>query len=111
MEGGKEVREISLRPYHGRLFVVRNKKEYNRYHKKLFKTPDILNCANVGRMSAGEGKDGMWTYLVYADKAPAMAHELAHVVLHTFDRIGADPIKSDEPFCYLLQQLMIDALL
>ncbi len=90
---------------------AKTKADYERSCSKVFKTPDMLTCAQAGRFMAGEGKDGMWTYLVYAEKAPAMSHELAHVALHTFERIGADPLKAEEPFCYLLQQLMIDALL
>ena len=59
------VRELSLRPYHGRLFVVKTAKAYEKAHKKLFKTPDVLTCAQEGRFSGGEGNDGMWTYLIW----------------------------------------------
>ena len=39
-----------------------------------------------------------------------MAHELAHVALHVFERCGIDPRSGNgEPFCYLLSQLMLDA--
>lgn len=104
------MKELSLRPYTGRLFVVNSQKEYESAHIKLFKTPDVLSCANEGRFSGGEGKDGNWTYLVYADKPSILAHEVSHVILHVFDRVGIDPREANgEPFCYMLAHLLSEA--
>ena len=104
------MNELSLRPYNGRLFIVRSPKEYERAHKKLFKTLDILSCAQEGRFSGGEGKDGMWTYLVWGKHQHTLAHELAHAVLHVFERCGIDPRDAGgEPFCYMLSQLLMEA--
>lgn len=104
------MKELSLRPYHGRLFVTFSKKEYEREHVRMFKTPDVLSCAQAGRFSAGEGHDGMWTYMVFATKPHTMAHELSHVVLHVFERCGIDPRDANgEPFCYMLSQLLLEA--
>jgi len=104
------VKELSLRPYNGRLFLAASREDYERGSKRLFATPDVLNCAQVGRFSGGEGKDGQWTYLIWATDTPRLAHELSHVILHTFERCGIDPIAANgEPFCYLLSQLMLDA--
>ena len=104
------MKELSLRPYGGRLFVTKTAKEYEQAHKKIFKTPDVLTCAQGGRFTGGEGKDGMWTYLVFAKSAHYMAHELSHVVLHVFEQSGINPIEANgEPFCYLLSQLILDA--
>lgn len=104
------MRELSLRPYNGRLFVVTTAKEYERAHEKLFNTPDVLNCAQDGRFSSGEGKDGMWTYLIWGKHPHTLAHELAHAVLHVFERCGIDPREAGgEPFCYMLSQLLLDA--
>lgn len=100
---------LSLRPYHGRLFVAASRDEYERGHKRLFKTPDVLSCAQAGRFTGGEGKDGLWTYLVFADKPHTLAHELSHVVLHLFERCGIDPREAGgEPFCYMLSQLLLE---
>ena len=106
----KRVKELSLRPYNGNLYVAGTKKAYEKAHKKLFRQPDVLTCAQAGRFTGGEGKDGMWTYLVWANSAATLAHELAHVVFHTLDRCGIDPRDSGgEAFCYMLSQLMIEA--
>lgn len=103
------VRELSLRPYHGRLFVAATAKAYQKAHQRLFKTPDTLTIAQDGRM-VGEGKDGMWTYLIWAADPFNLVHELSHVVLHVFERIGIDPREaSGEPFCYMLTQLHREA--
>ena len=104
------MRELSLRPYSGKLYLASSAKDYENGHTRIFKTPDILTCAQKGRMSGGAGKDGMWTYLIWAKDAPTLAHELSHVVLHVFERSGIDPIAANgEPFCYMLSQLMLDA--
>jgi hypothetical protein len=104
------VKELSLRPYNGRLFVVKSAKDYERAHEKIFKTSDVLSCAQEGRFMGGEGKDGMWTYLVWAKATHTMAHELSHVVLHVFERCGIDPREAGgEPFCYILSQLLLEA--
>lgn len=105
------MREISLRPYNGRLFVAKTAKGYEKAHKRLFKTPDVLTCAQDGRFSGGEGKDGVWTYLVWGNSVHTLAHELAHVVLHVFERCGIDPREGrEEPFCYMFSQLLLDAM-
>lgn len=107
----RRAAEVSLRPYNGRLFVARTVEEYKAAHKRVFASDDELTCATEGRFAGGEGKDGLWTYLVWAEKPHTLAHELAHVALHVFERCGIDPRSGNgEPFCYLLGQLMLDAI-
>lgn len=105
------MKQISLRPYNGHLFVASSRKEYEKKHKTLFKHPDMLTCSQAGRFSGGEGKDGYWTYLVWAKNPAYLAHELSHVIFHVFERCGIDP-KHDtgEAFCYMLSQLMSDSM-
>lgn len=104
------MKELSLSPYNGRIFLAKYKKDYERSHKKLFREPDVLHCGQEGRFSGGCGKDGMWTYLVWGPRPHTLAHELSHVVLHVFQRCGIDPREAaGEPFCYLLSQLILDA--
>ena len=53
----------------------------------------------------------MMTYLVWGEDAPSIAHELAHVILDVFSMCGIDPREaSGEPFCYMLSQLMSEAV-
>lgn len=105
------MRELSLRPYNGRLFFVKTAKGYERAHKSLFNQPDILTCATEGRLAGGSGPDGVWTYLVWGGRPHTIAHELSHVVLHVFERCGIDPREgAGEPFCYMLSQLLMEAL-
>lgn len=102
--------ELSLRPYNGRLFYCKTKKEYERETERLFSKPDVIGCACEARFSGGEGVDGQWTYMVYAKTAPLLAHELSHVLFHVFERCGMDPRDSGgEAFCYMLGQLMMEA--
>lgn len=104
------MKRLSLRPYNGNLYLASSKEDYERGHKRLFKTPDVLSCKQAGRFTGGEGVDGYWTYLVWADSSATLAHELSHCVLHVFERVGIDPRDSGgEPFCYMLSQLMLDA--
>jgi len=104
------AKELSLRPYNGRLFYARTLRDYQAAHKALFKTADVITCATEGRFVGGEGRDGKWTYLVWAHEPHTLAHELSHAVLHLFERIGVDPRDANgEPFCYLLSQLILDA--
>lgn len=101
--------EVSLRPYNGRLWFAPTQKSYHEAHQMIFKTPDVLTCATEGRFAGGEGKDGMWTYLIWAETPHILAHEVSHAVLHTFERCGIDPIASGgEPFCYMLSQIILD---
>ena len=104
------MRKLSLRPYTGNLYLAKTRKEYEKKHIELFKTPDVLSCAQCGRMTGGEGHDGMWTYLIWAEATPQLAHELSHVILDVFLRCGIDPREANgEPFCYMLSQLMLEA--
>ena len=103
------VKELSLRPYAGRLFVAKTAKAYSLAHEELFKTPDVLTCAQKGRFSGGQGRDDLWTYLIWGKQPNDMAHEISHVVLHVFERCGIDPREANgEPFCYMLSQLILD---
>lgn len=97
--------QLSLRPYPGKVWVCKSKKEYRLKHIELFGIDDDLkNC--FGRM-AGHGKKII--YLVWAIDGPRLSHELSHVILHVFDLVGIDPRQANgEPFCYMLSQLLIE---
>lgn len=104
------MKELSLRPYNGKLYFAKTKRGYEKAHKRLFNDGDVLHCAQEGRFAGGCGPDGMWTYLVYAEKPHILAHEMSHVVLEVFERCGIDPRAANgEPFCYMLSQLILEA--
>lgn len=101
--------KISLRPYNGVLWYAPTLDAYDRAHRRIFRTADVLTCATEGRFAGGEGTDGMWTYLVWAETPHIIAHEISHVVLHVFERCGINPIAAGgEPFCYMLSQIILD---
>lgn len=104
------MKEFSLRPYNGRLFIAGSALDYETQHELIFSEPDVLVCNQEGRFSGGNGVDGIWTYLIFATSNHTLAHELSHVVLHVFERCGIDPRESGgEPFCYMLAQLLLEA--
>lgn len=108
---GKAAIEIPLRPYPGSVKVCPTKKEFYRQHVKLFGDRGKDLTGNRGRFVGKWDDAESWPYyLVWAESPAALAHELAHVVLHVFELAGIDPIAAGgEPFCYMLSQLMIDA--
>jgi hypothetical protein len=60
------------------------------------------------RLEGKYEKDCIW--VVYARRPAVLAHELTHILLQTWEKIGAHPGDGNgEPFCYMLSQLMLDA--
>ena len=107
----KSIRELSLRPYNGRLFFTSTIEAYQASIRRYFKSPDTdIDASVAARFVGGEGKDGKWAYIVFASAPHLAAHELSHVIFHVFGRCGLDPRDSGgEAFCYMLSQLMLDA--
>jgi hypothetical protein len=99
------IKTLTLRPYPGTIKVCTSKKEYKNEHKKLFGYSISLK-GKYGRM---DGHGGKVVFLVWACDDARLAHELSHVILHTFELAGIDPRDANgEPFCYLLSQLILD---
>lgn len=104
------MKELSLRPYGGRLIVAKTAQEYERLHKKLFKNTDVLKSTYEGRFCGEQEKNGLWVYLIWGRGINQIAHEISHVILHLFARCGIDPCGCNgEAFCYMLSQLMQEA--
>ena len=107
----KKLLSLPLRPYAGRLFATCDRKRFTKQFRVLFGDAEgrVLEPGVLGRFSSGNDLDGKWSALVYAETAWDMAHELAHVASALFKRCGI-PIDADndEPFCYLLSQMMED---
>ena len=102
-------RTISLRPYPGKIYLFRDipamRRVYERMTRKKYPYEDGSTAGRYVRLNA---RSTVW--LVYARQPHQVAHEFAHVLLHTFTDIGCDPAAGNgEPFCYMLSQLMIEA--
>jgi hypothetical protein len=107
------MKKLSLRPYNGSLYVCSDEADYQKWHKRIFGERDVplLSAGKEGRFAGGCGQDGMWAYLIWYTSPHTLAHELSHCVLEVFSRCGIDPIAAGgEPFCYMLSQLMLEAL-
>lgn len=103
------VKESSLRPYPGRLFIAYTKSAYEAATLEIFGEKDKLDGSEGGKFNYAGGKDGISTYVVWGSNVPYWTHEMSHVVLHLFQRVGVNPVKSTgEPFCYMVQALMED---
>ena len=104
-------RELSLRPYPGRILLCHTLKELRSQYEKLCdKDYPYSDDPNGGRFVKLEisGEPDIW--LVFAATPHALAHEFCHVLLHVFDRIGCEPKDGNgEPFCYMLSQLLLEA--
>lgn len=81
---------------------------YKRLTKRVYPYEDDPNGGRFVLIDNGNIIDKKW--LVFAANEACLAHELCHVLLHTFRVIGHDPRDGDgEPFCYMLSQLMLEA--
>lgn len=104
------MKELSLKPYTGRLYFADTRKKYEAWHKKIFGNADPLNITQAGRFAGGGDSEGRVSYLVWGQDTSSIVHELSHVVLDVFERSGIDPRGCNgEPFCYLLGQLVTEA--
>lgn len=107
------MKRLSLRPYNGSLYVCSDEQDYQRAHKKVFGERDVplSSHGSEGRFAGGCGSDGKWAYVIWYTSPHTLAHELSHVVLEVFLRCGIDPREAGgEPFCYMLAQLMREAV-
>lgn len=105
-------KELSLRPYPGKIILCKSLKEMRRIYEKHTKEKYPYKDEKAGgrfiKIAYGLEKDSIW--LVYGKEPHVLAHELTHVLLLLFERIGADPgCGNGEPFCYMLSQLMLDS--
>lgn len=106
------MKKLSLRPYHGQIWLFDDYAEMQRVYARRTKTKWPYETTSGGgryvRLESPTMGDVVW--LVHAADIPSLSHELAHVLLHTFGTIGHNPTEGDgEPFCYMLSQLLIEA--
>ena len=104
-----KLREIPLRPYPGVVFVTKDRKAFVRAAKELFNRDEDLR-GKAGRFLQEPTWYHPHTVLVWYSNPATLAHELAHVVFGVFDSVGINPCcGNDEPFCYMLSQLFLEA--
>jgi hypothetical protein len=106
------MKELSLRPYHGSIFLCESpdemRKQYKRICRKACPHPIGESGGRYIKIEFEHPHETRW--LVYGDSPASLAHEFSHVLLQTFGTIGHDPTVGDgEPFCYMLSQLMLEA--
>lgn len=109
----KGVRKLSLRPYHGTVWLCDSIETMHRAYRYLMRKPwpHGETDPNGGRYVLLEAdKLSDRAFLVFGANPATLAHEFAHVLLKVFGTIGHDPREGDgEPFCYMLSQLMLEA--
>ena len=103
------LRGIPLRPYPGMVFVTRNREAFKRAAKELFNREEDLR-GKAGRFLQEPTWYHPHTSLVWWSTPETLAHELAHCVFGVFDNVGIhSQCGNEEPFCYLLSQLFLEA--
>lgn len=105
------MKTLSMRPYPGNVHIAATRSEYQRKHKEMFGHKDAgLTKSNSGRMTGRTLEPKGVEYLVWGAEPCYLAHEIAHVILNSFEAIGIDPREAGgEPFCYMLSQLLLEA--
>jgi hypothetical protein len=105
------MKKLSLRPYHGVIYLCKSHDEMRKIYKKNTKQecPHVLSDAGQYiKLEGDKPKDTIW--LVYGSKKCYLAHEYSHILLKTFGTLGHDPTVGDgEPFCYMLSQLLLES--
>jgi len=105
------VKTLSMRPYPGNVHIAATRKEYQAKHKEMFGHKDEgLTKSNSGRMTGRTLEPKGVEYLVWGAAPCYLAHEIAHVILNSFESTGINPCAAGgEPFCYMLSQLLLEA--
>ncbi len=107
----KSTKRLHLSPYPGIVLVTQNWDDFAMLAKKLLdRDEDNHNVA--GRYVGGSSKLNSITYIAFWTTTATLAHEMAHIVFAIFDLVGIQDAScgNEEPFCYLLSQLITDTL-
>lgn len=107
----KSTKLIRLSPYPGIVLVTQDWDDFATLAKKLLDR-DEEQYGKAGRFVSGPSKLHPYTSIVWWTNPATLAHEMAHIVFATFDLVGIQDAScgNEEPFCYLLSQLITDTL-
>lgn len=107
----KSTKLIRPCPYPGIVLVTQDWGDFAKLAKKLLDR-DEEQHGKAGRFVSGPSKLHPFTYLVFWTGYAQLAHEMAHIVFAIFDLVGIQDAScgNEEPFCYLLSQLITDTL-
>jgi hypothetical protein len=107
------VKTLSLRPYHGDVLLFESLDQLREAYTQMTGDPYPYDTDPKGGCFVRVAVDDdlcETKWLVFAATPHALAHEFAHVLLHTCAAIGHNPTVGDgEPFCYMLSQLISEA--
>lgn len=105
----KNLRELTLRPYPGMVFVTKDRKAFELAAKQLLDRDEDVR-GKAGRFLQGPSWYHPHTAIVWWTTPATLAHELAHVIFGVFDNVGITvECGNEEPFCYMLSQLFMEA--
>lgn len=104
-------REIPITPYPGRVFAAATKTAYIKAHRIIFGEGASISDTSSGYCACADGKDGLTTWLIWADELSCWSHEAAHVCLDLLPRLGFDLNEGNcqEAFCYLIHHIVKEA--
>lgn len=107
----KSTKRLRLSPYPGIVLVTQDWDDFAMLAKKLLDR-DEERYDKAGRFLSGPSKLHPYTHIVFWTGYAQLAHEMGHIVFATFDLVGIQDAScgNEEPFCYLLSQLITDTL-
>ena len=114
----KKHKVLSLKPYFGIAYVTQDKDEFIRLQKWFFADKPLVDPTDdddhttfgIALRAKSKRTNGTVCIVLY-DTIPTLVHELTHIALGIFRTINADPREdAEEPFCYLLDHLVAQAL-
>lgn len=100
---GGRCYKIDMAPYPGTLYFTTSMNKFIEVCKKHLDTkidPD-------SDLWDGQCFSNETDFAVWAKDVPSLIHELNHVVLDLFDKIGINPQEaSGEPYCYMFDMIL-----
>ena len=99
-----------MRPYPFDMYVTSDESTFTKIRKREFGDVKKIEEDQHGFFSCGTSIKGRRVCIVYARTKPALVHEIAHLVIYVFEKVGI-PINDSgsEAFAYMIEQLFRDS--